>query len=137
MKSLRYSLPVLYATLLGGCASVEPVATTATRPVPVPVPEITSSAPPAAGRNDTQPAVVVKVDIWTRLRDGFELDAADHAAVRKAVRKFGRSPRDVEHLVARGDSFLAFILYAVEQRGYPTVIALLPFVEIGFDPFAY
>jgi len=137
MNSLRYSLLVLYAALLGGCASVEPVATTATRPVPMPVPEITSSAPPAAGGNGTRPAAVVKVDIWTRLRDGFEIDAADHAAVRKAVKKYGRTPRDVEQSLARGDPYLAYILDAVEQRGYPAEIALLPFVESSFDPFAY
>ena len=84
---------------------------------------------------ETQPFVAP--DIWSRLRDGFMLQDKQHKTIDRAVRKYTRSPRDVEIIFERGDPYIAYILDEVTQRGFPAELVLLPFVESGYDPFAY
>ena len=128
-------MPVEQATEDSGADTpCESVAESSADPLPL---LIEHAQPTAAGPLLQDAPRIVTRDPWSRLRDGFMLEAGDHKAVRKAIRKYSRSPRDVEIIFERGDPYIAYILDEVEQRGYPTELALLPFVESGYDPFAY
>jgi membrane-bound lytic murein transglycosylase D len=79
----------------------------------------------------------VQRDTWAALRDGFMLEDTAHKSVQKAIARYSRSPRDVKDIFVRGKPYMTYILDEVSQRGFPTEIVLLPFVESGFDPFAF
>jgi membrane-bound lytic murein transglycosylase D len=158
MKRYKSSPLLLPALLVTGCASVgqvaAPVTQTATKPTPVieqsgptasssdqtliqSIPEIDNAAAPSAGVAIDDWATPVTVDVWDRMREGFGLEGRAQPQVRKAIKRYKRTPRDVEYGLQRGDPYIAYILDAVQQRNYPTEIVLLPFVESSFDPFAY
>ena len=46
-------------------------------------------------------------------------------------------PAALQRLFERSYRYLYHIVDAVEARGLPTEIALLPMIESGFDPMAY
>ncbi len=71
------------------------------------------------------------------MRSGFTLDGADHDRVQRQINDYARNPAQVQKVFERGSPYLAYILDEVEHRDYPTGLALLPFVESGYDPFAY
>ena len=62
---------------------------------------------------------------------------AHEAVVTARAAEYGRSPQQVERIFRRGKPYLAYILSEVQKRNFPTEIVLLPFVESGYDPFAY
>ncbi len=76
-------------------------------------------------------------DLWTQLRNGFELPGSNRFAVLRQAQVYSSNPQDVERVLERAQPWLAWIHTRVRQRGYPTEIVLLPFVESGFDPYAY
>jgi membrane-bound lytic murein transglycosylase D len=77
------------------------------------------------------------VDFWIRLREGFALPVSEQNAVIAQTGTYGGHPGEVETIFRRASPYLSYILNEVEKRNYPTEIALLPFVESGYDPFAY
>jgi len=94
----------------------------------------TLQLPPAA----TPPAAGADADnLWAVLRAGFALPDDDRSAVTGQVRIYSRNPEQIERIFSRAEPWLGYIYTEVRQRGFPTEIALLPFVESGFDPFAY
>ncbi|MGB5259368.1 MAG: LysM peptidoglycan-binding domain-containing protein [Gammaproteobacteria bacterium] len=158
MQLIKYSPLLLPILLAAGCTTLNPgampVAQTATASIPVieqcgtavssneqtrpaSIPEIDQAAAPSAGVLATELVPPVTKDIWAVLREGFRLEGTGQPQVLKAIKRYKRSPRDVEYAMQRGDPYIAYILDDVQQRGYPTEIVLLPFVESGFDPFAF
>ena len=107
------------------------VETAHTEPVTAGIPEIagtdTGSATP----------VLVEPDFWQQVRNGFRLPDESHAAVTRRIRDYRNNARQVERIFNRGEPYLAFIFSEVQQRDFPAELVLLPFVESGFDPFAY
>ena len=89
-----------------------------------------AAAPPAESG-------VGQADLWNSLRTGFALPDTDRSAVLGQARIYSRNPQQVERIFERAEPWLGYIYSEVRQRGFPTEIALLPFVESGFDPFAY
>lgn len=152
MKLHNYSPLLLPLLLVHGCASLEPATPPVSESLAQAIPPddcypeadslgdiiaaIDATAAPAAGVSTTLTTPFTQ-EIWTGLREGFALESAEQAQVRKAIKRYRQSPRDVELILQRSDPYLAYILNEVRQRGYPTEIVLLPFVESSFDPFAY
>jgi membrane-bound lytic murein transglycosylase D len=75
-------------------------------------------------------------DIWERLRAGFNLPQVVGSIVHKHIEYFSNHPRHIERILQRGEPFLHYILSRLEERGLPTELALLPFIESAFDPFS-
>ncbi|HPE62330.1 MAG TPA: transglycosylase SLT domain-containing protein [Thiolinea sp.] len=72
---------------------------------------------------------------WDRVFATFKLpDYSSHPRVRKFIQSYARSPGQMSILSARADTFLHMIIEEVNRRGIPSEIALLPFVESGFNP---
>ena len=77
------------------------------------------------------------VDFWQQLRNGFRLQNEPQAAVTRRIREYRHNARQVERILDRGEPYLAFIFKEVRQRDFPAELVLLPFIESGYDPFAY
>jgi membrane-bound lytic murein transglycosylase D len=74
---------------------------------------------------------------WQQLRKEFRLTDNRHSAVKKRLTLYADNARQVERILRRGEPYLAYIRKEVEKRGFPGEIVLLPFIESGYDPFAY
>ncbi len=77
-----------------------------------------------------------RVDLWTRLRQGFALPDLDDKFVRAQEQWYASRPDYVQRMTERGARYLFHIVQEVERRGLPTELALLPFIESAFNPEA-
>ena len=145
--SIRHSIwPCLIILLMTGCASLD---SARSRPEILEPPVVTAGAGQQAGdvrpdaSTDTprdeparQPVEAAPVDTWDQIRSGFRLPDKDRASVERHIRRYAENTRDIERSFERGEPYLAYIYYEVDKRGFPTEIALLPFVESSFNPKA-
>lgn len=99
----------------------------------------TSSAAPhqstfwAALELDERPAP----DAWSRLRRGFHLShETDNPRVAEWLQWYREHPHHVERVAIQARPWLHWVTTRLESRGLPTEIALLPFIESGYDPTA-
>lgn len=77
-------------------------------------------------------------DLWQRIAAGLNLDhSLDQPRVRAELDWYRRNPAYLDRVATRASRHLYHIVEAVEARGLPMEIALLPIVESAFDPFAY
>ncbi len=75
----------------------------------------------------------VYADLWERLRVGLRVDELDNdPAVQRSTRRY-LADRLFERMAQRSSGLLYYVVQAVEQRGMPMELALLPFVESGFS----
>ena len=84
----------------------------------------------------TEAEVSPPVDIWDRIRRGYAMPTLDNARVTASLRSYSRNPRQIERVFERAGKYLYHIVAEIEQRGLPTELALLPFVESAFQPEA-
>lgn len=103
------------------------------------LPEIESLEAPAAGhtRMGHPPLTITDYSFWHVLTAGYRLTDHQHKTITREINRYKKFPRDIETILNRGKPYLAYIYNEVEKRGFPAEITLLPFVESGFDPFAY
>ncbi len=76
-------------------------------------------------------------DIWTRLRDGFQLSEHQHKRIESDLAWFERHPAYLDRVAERATPYMHLIVDELAKRGMPMEIALLPIVESAFQPFAY
>ena len=82
------------------------------------------------------PIVPPPQDVMERLRRGFSIPDLNTARVRQREAWFVQRPDLVRRIFDRSSPYLFHIVQEVEKRGMPTELALLPFIESGFDPRA-
>jgi len=88
---------------------------------------------PAAGASQT-----AYRSIWHRVQDNLSLYSRyQHASIDNELQWYLKNPRYFNQIIERGTPFLYTIVDAVESRGLPLELALLPIVESAFDPTAY
>ena len=87
--------------------------------------------------SDADADALPPTDLWERLRDGFALPDHEHPGVRPYLDWYARNQAYLDRIAERARPFLFDIVEAVERRGMPSEIALLPVVESAFQPFAY
>jgi len=76
-------------------------------------------------------------DLWARIADGLQLRGYyGRPEVRQQMRLYANRPDYFEQVGERARPFLHNIVQQIEQRGMPMEIALMPFVESGFNPHA-
>ncbi len=74
--------------------------------------------------------------LWERIRQGFAVPDLDQKVVARQAAWFAARPDLLQAIVLRARPYLHFIVDEVERRGLPTELALLPFIESGFNPMA-
>jgi membrane-bound lytic murein transglycosylase D len=84
-------------------------------------------------------AVAVAVseqNLLNRIRAGFAMQDAEHAAVDREIAWFARHPDYLDRTFRRAERYLFFIVEELEARNMPLELALLPIVESAFIPVA-
>jgi len=76
-------------------------------------------------------------DLWQRIRQGFGMPDLDGPLVREKTAWYAARSDYLARTLERGSKYLFHIVDALEQRGMPTELALLPMVESSFNPMAY
>jgi membrane-bound lytic murein transglycosylase D len=76
-------------------------------------------------------------DLLERMRWGFGLPQVDEDSIADQLTWYRNHPAYLDRTLSRGRRYLHHIVEALEDRGMPRELALLPIVESGFDPFAY
>jgi membrane-bound lytic murein transglycosylase D len=80
---------------------------------------------------------VVEPDLLVRLRSRFALPTVADPAVQRERDWYARNQAYLDRVFQRADLYMFHIVAALEERGMPAELALLPIVESAFDPFAY
>jgi len=76
-------------------------------------------------------------DLWVRIRHGFAMPNLGSPLVLDRQIWYAARPGDIKRMVDRSKRYLYHIVEALEKRGMPTELALLPMVESAFNPMAY
>ncbi len=111
-------------------------------------PEIKTTAQSTANSNQpierqthAEKKVEEKKIVWELMRNGFKLqDVADQAAkkrIQKEIDWYLSHPNYIKTVNSRSKPYITHILSQVSKRQLPHEIALLPFVESGFDAQAH
>jgi membrane-bound lytic murein transglycosylase D len=72
-----------------------------------------------------------------RLRAGLALEAQYNSRITREADWFASHTDFVERVFGRAAPYLHYIVAEVEARGLPAEVALLPFIESAFQPYAY
>ena len=137
-------MTVLVASILSGCNSSPSKDTAAASPNPHTAP--TSSHSTRNPMSDlfssddddrTSGNLVENDSTWQRLRDGLKLDRHQTSAqIEKELAWYRSHPAYLYKVTEKSGRYLNFVVSAVEQRNMPAELALLPFIESAYDPFA-
>jgi membrane-bound lytic murein transglycosylase D len=132
---LSFAVLPLASALVSACQSFGPEQPAEPLPLvvaPAPVPLEPIVLPSLEYRDP-----VVEPDLFVRLRSRFTLDIPDDPGVERESAWYARNQAYLDRVFNRGDLYLFHIAEALEARGMPAELALLPVVESAFDPFAY
>jgi len=75
-------------------------------------------------------------DVWERIRRGFAIPNLQDDLVVQWTNYYASHPELVQRMSQRASKFLYHVVDALEARGLPTELALLPFVESAYNPMA-
>ncbi len=76
-------------------------------------------------------------DLWVRIRSGFAIPELVSPTVVQRQAWYAQRPEQLRIFVDRSRRYLFHIVEALERRGMPTELALLPMVESAYNPLAY
>lgn len=75
-------------------------------------------------------------DLWEDVRAAFAMPDVDQAQIRSHIEEYARHPFLLEQMLRNAEPYLFHVLGKLEQLGMPSELALLPFIESAYDPFA-
>jgi membrane-bound lytic murein transglycosylase D len=75
-------------------------------------------------------------DLWARIRNGYGFLEVDNARIQRAVDQFVRHPSYFKRIGRKAIPYLYQIVEAVEGRGLPLELALLPAIESAYEAMA-
>jgi membrane-bound lytic murein transglycosylase D len=75
--------------------------------------------------------------IWFRIQQQLDMHVPANQRVQKSRAWFLKHPEHLAQVSRRAEPFMHYIVDAVQARGLPLELALLPIIESAFDPFAY
>ncbi|MEO8467727.1 MAG: LysM peptidoglycan-binding domain-containing protein [Gammaproteobacteria bacterium] len=136
-RRLAVTAAMLASGALAACQSFTPVATSPPPVLPTAEPvDATALVPVELPRMDYRERVA-EPDLLARVRASFALPLTADPAIVRERDWYARNQAYLDRVFARAEPYLFHIVEALEQRGMPTELALLPVVESAFDPFAY
>ena len=80
--------------------------------------------------------VVPASDVWKQIRRGFAIPDLYSEEVDTWTQFYASRPQMVNTIMQRSAKYLYYVVDEINRRGLPTELALLPFVESGWDPSA-
>lgn len=145
LKSILY---VIFVVCISACSHT-PKTTAIRNETPVPATPSGENTPTSFNRalnpiDDTDNSQLDRLyasdsdTIWQRMRDGYQLDERmEHPLIDNEVQWYRKNPTFVYRATERSSRYMHYVVSAVQQRNMPTELALLPFIESAYDPFAY
>ena len=85
-----------------------------------------NTADSAGKRPEANVNTLAEIDLWTRIRQGFELTPVDNSLVRNQLKWYQENPDHLTQIEERARPYLYYIVEALEKRGLPMELALLP-----------
>ncbi|MFT5420927.1 MAG: membrane-bound lytic murein transglycosylase D [Candidatus Endobugula sp.] len=80
-------------------------------------------------------------DLWQRIRAGYALSAEapsfGQQRIESFLQRYQDHPKDIFYQTEQSSRYLYHIVSELEKNDLPMELALLPFVESRYDPFAY
>lgn len=78
-------------------------------------------------------------DIWERMRSSFKLQDAIgvNPRIERQRQRYVSNPTIIESACERGSLYIHYVVERLEERNMPLELALLPFIESAYNPFAY
>lgn len=74
-------------------------------------------------------------NLLDRVRSGFALTLRSRSkAIRKIETPYTQNPETINHIIAKSERYLFYIVEEVERRGMPMEIALIPVIESAYNP---
>ena len=132
---------LLTATLLVGCNANLPLKTTdtASHADSHLSDELSTTSQNNTSSNTNENA---KDDVWQRIRQGYQLstEGISHQGQKRMdayINRYQKHPEDILRQTQQASLYLHYIISELEKNNIPSELALLPFVESRFDPFAY
>jgi len=153
IKKSLFSLLALTAGLLG-CAQqnqlvgqpndAEPKPQSVQSPIspaeiepPITVTSAAEPVRPALTDKPAQAKPVQPADLWDEIRAGYGFPKISNRRTELQKKWYAKHPSYLRRVAKRSEPYLFYITEEIRRRGMPMEIALLPFVESAYDPFAY
>jgi len=87
---------------------------------------------------NTAPKVKTNANLLDRVRKNFKLDLTlENRRITNQLNWYVRNPNYLDRTFKRSARYMHFIVEEILKRDLPMELALLPFVESAYDPFAY
>lgn len=144
INALKILFTVLLPICFTACSTTQKTAANHTPASPAPVttdhavPLVTVLNPATETSTADRPFSNDNDSLWPRLRSGYQLDRdIQHPLIAKEVAWYRKNPTFVYRATERSSRYLHYVVSEVQQRNMPTELALLPFIESAYDPFAY
>jgi len=132
MKLLRLIVPLLFA-VLAGCAGTAPKQNLSDADSKQPgYPNRYVAAVTSRTVDLTHPAR----DVWDRIRRGFAIPNLNTPLSQQWTEYYASHPEAMQRMAERAGKYLYYVTDEINQRGLPTELALLPFVESAYNPKA-
>ena len=89
-------------------------------------------------RSSSQNLEFEQLDLLDRIRNNFKLNLElDNRRINSQLSWYVKNPNYLTRTFNRASRYLYHVVNEVEKRGLPMELALLPFVESAYNPFAY
>jgi membrane-bound lytic murein transglycosylase D len=79
---------------------------------------------------------IIESDLWNRIRSGYAIPNLENHLVTVQTNWYKNRIDYLLRIVQRGSRYLYHVVNELDQRGMPTDLALLPFIESAFNPNA-
>ena len=132
-RMTRLCLAALAVLLLGACQALGTVGADVAQENTPSGEDLLVSAP---ARKPVKAPLPPPEDLWERLRRELSWHDIHNAQVARARDHFLSQPRYLSVVGERAGNYLFHIVEAVEARGMPAELALLPLVESTLNPYA-
>jgi len=80
--------------------------------------------------------IFTESDLWNRIRHGYAIPNLDNQLVTYQTNWYSARTDYLLRIIQRGSRYLYHVVDALDKRGMPTDLALLPFIESAFNPNA-
>ncbi len=79
---------------------------------------------------------IIESDLWSRIRNGYAIPNLENQLVNAQTNWYSTRIDYLQRIIQRGSRYLYHVVEALDKRGMPTDLALLPFIESAFNPQA-
>ncbi|WP_051298406.1 LysM peptidoglycan-binding domain-containing protein [Marinobacterium litorale] len=130
---------IMCGLFLAGCQTdtIKPSPDTSAQVAPTTLPDRWRQALNQPATKTRKPQQAEATDLWQVTREHLTLEPdANNERIDRQLQWFLRHHRYMEHASERARFYYYYVLSSVLERDLPAELALLPFVESSFNPFA-